>query len=85
MAFPNPTLANVASTGGGNRFKDLLPGSFPMPLPANYIQGIDTQRLDFERGLPSYLRGEWSEHGWYALSVNYLYDREKQYRYFLQL
>jgi hypothetical protein len=21
--------------------------------------------------------------GWYALSVNYLYDREKQYRYFL--
>jgi hypothetical protein len=23
--------------------------------------------------------------GWYALSVNYLYDREKQYRYFLNL
>jgi hypothetical protein len=21
--------------------------------------------------------------GWYALSVNHLYDREKQYRYFL--
>jgi len=21
--------------------------------------------------------------GWYALTVNYLYDREKQYRYFL--
>ncbi len=25
------------------------------------------------------------EPGWYALSVNYLYDREKQYRYFLEL
>jgi hypothetical protein len=23
--------------------------------------------------------------GWYALSVNYLYDRKKQYRYFLNL
>jgi hypothetical protein len=24
-----------------------------------------------------------SQSGWYALSVNHLYDREKQYRYFL--
>ena len=33
--------------------------------PANMIQGIDTQRLDFERGFPSYLRGEWADHGWW--------------------
>ena len=38
------------------------------------IQGIDAQKCDFERGLPSYLRGEWADHGWwtyyaYALSV----------------
>jgi hypothetical protein len=51
--------------GGGNRFVKTPLAYFPMPLPSNFIQGIDTQRLDFERGLESYLRGEWSEHGWW--------------------
>ena len=58
------TLKDVPS-GGSNRFKDSLLGYVPMPLPANYIQGIDTQRLDFEKGFPSYLRGQWSDHGWW--------------------
>jgi hypothetical protein len=52
-------------SGGGNRFKDSILGYVPVPLPANYIQGIDKQRYDFERGLPSYLRGEWSDRGWW--------------------
>ena len=68
--FQTATLSGVDSlhdvpSGGGNRFNGTLLGYFPMPLPANYIQGIDTQKLDFERGLPSYLRGEWSDHGWW--------------------
>ena len=64
------TLDTVPS-GGGNRFDssgnvfETALGYLPMPLPSNYIQGIDTQRLDFERGIPSYLRGQWSEHGWW--------------------
>jgi hypothetical protein len=58
------TLKEVPS-GGGNRFKDSLLGYIPVPLPANFVQGIDTQRLDFERGVASYLRGEWSDHGWW--------------------
>ena len=58
------TLKDVPS-GGGNRFKDSEIGYIPVILPANYIQGIDTQRLDFERGMPSYLRGQWSDHGWW--------------------
>ena len=58
------TLQDVPS-GGGNRFKNSVIGCIPVPFPANYVQGIDTQRLDFERGLPSYLRGEWSDHGWW--------------------
>ena len=58
------TLKDIPS-GGGNRFKDSLLGSVPVPFPANYIQGIDTQRLDFERGFPSYLHGEWADHGWW--------------------
>jgi hypothetical protein len=52
-------------TGGGNRFEKTPFAYVPIPLPSNYVQGIDTQRLDFERGLSSYLRGEWSEHGWW--------------------
>jgi hypothetical protein len=58
----------------GNRLADTWVASLPVPFPANYVQGIDAQRLDFERGLPSYLNGEWSEHGWwyyylYALAI----------------
>ena len=72
--FQTKLLGNIDSTantravgnrfnGSGNRFETAL-GYLPMPLPVNYIQGIDTQRLDFERGFPSYLRGRWSDHGW---------------------
>ena len=57
-----------------NRFADTWLGTIPVPLPAEFVQGIDTQRYDFERGLPSYLRGQWADHGWwyyylYALAV----------------
>jgi 4-amino-4-deoxy-L-arabinose transferase-like glycosyltransferase len=62
-------LADIP-TGGGNRLEKTPLAYLPMPLPSNFVQGIDTQRLDFERGLPSYLRGEWSQHGW---SYYYLY------------
>ena len=58
----------------GNRFADSWLASISVPLPANFVQGIDAQRLDFERGLPSYLHGEWAKHGWwyyyfYALAI----------------
>jgi hypothetical protein len=57
-----------------NRFAGTWLDAIPVPLPAEFVQGIDTQRLDFERGLPSYLRGQWADHGWwyyylYALGV----------------
>lgn len=59
---------------GANRFAGTWLGNLLVPLPANMLQGIDIQRYDFERGLPSYLRGEWANHGWwyyylYALMV----------------
>jgi hypothetical protein len=58
----------------GNRFAGTRLGAILVPLPADFVQGIDTQRFDFERGLPSYLRGQWAAHGWwyyylYALAV----------------
>jgi hypothetical protein len=49
----------------GNRVAGTWLGAIPVPLPADFLQGIDTQRLDFERGMPSYLRGQWADHGWW--------------------
>jgi hypothetical protein len=64
-------LAGGVST---NRFRGSWLGNLIIPLPAEYLQGIDVQRKDFEIGLPSYLRGEWRNRGWlyyylYALAV----------------
>jgi hypothetical protein len=57
--------ADEMSYEGDNRFTGTLLGKFPVPIPASMGRGIDLQKFDFERGLPSYLRGEWSEHGWW--------------------
>ncbi len=67
-------------TGGepgvvGNRFAGTSLGNLPVPLPGDYVRGIDVQRRDFERlGRPSYLGGEFKDTGWwyyylYALAV----------------
>ena len=77
--FQTTTLTGYGSPDdipreGANRFAGTWVGELPLPLPSNMVQGIDTQRYDFERGLPSYLRGEWADHGWwyyylYALAI----------------
>ncbi|MDR1493248.1 MAG: glycosyltransferase family 39 protein [Planctomycetaceae bacterium] len=56
----------------GNRFEKSLIGYVLVPLPAEFVQGIDMQKLDFERGIESYFRGEFSQHGWlsyYAYTI----------------
>lgn len=59
----------------GNRFEKQWLGAIPVPLPADYVRGIDEQCRDFEYlGRPSFLRGEWRDHGWwyyylYALAI----------------
>lgn len=61
----------------GNRFGDTWMAHLPVPLPEDFVRGIDVQRVDFERGFNSYLAGEWrraGEGGWwyyylYALAV----------------
>lgn len=53
-------------TGSGNRFRQSVLGEFPVPLPYDYVMGIDTQQRDFENfGRPSYLRGQFQEQGWW--------------------
>ena len=48
----------------GNRFADSVLGYVPVPLPADFVQGLDIQRRDFETGIPSFLNGKFSPHGW---------------------
>lgn len=49
-----------------NHFTDSWFTSIPVPLPANYLLGIDLQQKDFEHyGRQSYMRGEWRDRGWW--------------------
>ena len=54
----------------GNRLATPLFANFPVPVPRDYLLGIDQQRTDFEKGDRCYLRGEWKEGGWWYF---YLY------------
>ncbi len=53
----------------GNRFSDTWFGTMRVPLPANYVMGIDTQKRDFEQCMRSYLGGRWQSRGWWYYYV----------------
>lgn len=57
---------DVAGTPG-NRFAGTWLGGIPVPLPRDYLLGIDAQKRDLEdyHGESSYLRGEWKRGGWW--------------------
>ncbi|MEX0819046.1 MAG: glycosyltransferase family 39 protein [Pirellulaceae bacterium] len=64
----------AGSDVAGNRFRDTLRGQVAVPLPRNFVLGIDLQKRGFETNIPSYLRGEVRRGGWwyyylYALLV----------------
>lgn len=42
----------------GNRFHGTVLQNIPFPGPRNFLQGIDYIKFEYERGYPSYLRGE---------------------------
>ncbi|MCD0459994.1 ArnT family glycosyltransferase [Roseiconus lacunae] len=53
-----------------NRFSSTFMSGFPIPLPSRYVEGIDLQLRDFERGWydpkwQSYLLGTWKQGGWW--------------------
>lgn len=49
-----------------NRFRGTWLGKIPVPLPSNYILGLDLQKRDFESFRDdSFLRGEWKHGGWW--------------------
>lgn len=66
--------SDTSSQYSGNRFKNHLPGKIPIPLPADYLHGIDLQKADFEKPRWSYVIGRQQLGGWwwwyfYALAV----------------
>jgi hypothetical protein len=65
MALTGASALDDVPAGSRNRFSETCLGWLPVPLPENYVQGIDAQRLDFERGMKSYLGGEWRNRGWW--------------------
>jgi len=76
--FVSRTLAGkdslVEGGRGGNRWRENWLGAIPVPVPENYLSGIDLQKRDFEEEMWSYLRGEWRHGGWwhyyiYALAI----------------
>lgn len=49
-----------------NRFSGTWLEDLPVPLPKQYVLGIDVQKRDFESfGRASYLRGQWKDGGWW--------------------
>lgn len=77
FTFVSQTLRgpDAETTGATNRFHGSWLEGIPVPLPRNFVLGIDVQKKDLETpGKPSYLRGEFREGGWwyyylYALLV----------------
>jgi 4-amino-4-deoxy-L-arabinose transferase-like glycosyltransferase len=49
----------------GNRFAASWIGNLPVPLPKNYVSGIDVQKHSLDRPKDSFLRGEIRYHGWW--------------------
>lgn len=64
--FISRTLGGTeAHTTPGNRFAGTWLASLPVPVPANYLAGIDVQKYDFEKKKWSYLRGKQKLGGWW--------------------
>jgi hypothetical protein len=55
---------------GSNRFADCWLGCLPVPLPRNFVIGLDLQKKDLEHfSQPSYLHGQFRERGWWYYYV----------------
>jgi len=79
IPFTSRTLADFGAydpTPVANRFQGTWLGRLPVPLPANYLEGIDVQKVDFERGSWSYLGGEWKRGGWWYYYLYCLLTKE---------
>jgi hypothetical protein len=52
----------------GNPFKSSWYATVPVPLPSDYVLGLDDQKADFDNGRAlrrSFFCGQWYRHGWW--------------------
>ena len=56
----------------GNRFRDTLLGELPLPVPSDFVRGIDEQKLHTELNLPAYRNGAWQRGGWWDYYIDAL-------------
>ncbi len=63
--FYSRVLTGAQGAQLGNRFAGTVWANIPVPLPAEYVQGLDRSRSYLEFGMRSYLRGTWKERGWW--------------------
>lgn len=74
LAGPEAHSGDTQQPKPSNRFRATALERVPVPLPADLIIGIDIQKFEFESKYPSYLNGEWRDHGWwyyylYAMAI----------------
>ncbi len=66
-------LAGTASQAdggkGGNRFSNTWVGLIPVPVPEDYLLGLDLQQLDFDLGALCYINETWRDNGSLAYYV----------------
>ncbi|MGL6193708.1 MAG: ArnT family glycosyltransferase [Thermoguttaceae bacterium] len=72
--FQTRTLTGIKSLddipkSGANRFMGTVMENIPVPLPANFVGGLDLQKKDFETGIFSYLNGKWQIGGWWYFHI----------------
>lgn len=65
--FVSKTLTGLERSGdSGNRFVNSWIGEISVPVPENFLRGIDLQKRTFENyDQRSYVRGEWKQGGWW--------------------
>ena len=65
QALSKPLLKGE-TIAAGNRFTGTWVGKLPVPLPRDYLLGLDVQKGDLEFfSQPSFLRGVWKKRGWW--------------------
>ncbi|MCG6157241.1 ArnT family glycosyltransferase [Rubinisphaera margarita] len=64
--FVSHSLKGNEEEGVGNRFRGTWLEHLPLPLPREFVAGIDVQKHDLDRPRQTYFRGRLHDHGfWY--------------------
>ncbi len=75
FTFCSQALSGAESLPG-NRFFDSWIGEIRLPIPKDYVLGIDLQKRDFEGRFESYFLGERKDSGWWHYYIVGLWLKE---------